>query len=137
MLYKLYEYARRVCAELPDLYRDDVIQECIISTWMKMGTHAVETPAFLMRAVQLRAWKKRYEYRQKYGAYEPLEEWHRKRESVETDVIVVTQTNRELCLAMIENNYILTDAAASVGMSLTTACRRWQECREVLREEVC
>lgn len=137
MLSKLYAYARRVCAELPDLYRDDVIQECIISTWMKMGTHAVETPAFLMRAVQLRAWKKRSDYRRKYPATVDVEEWHCTCGSVETESVAVTHINKELCLAMIENGYNLTDAAAAVGMSMSTACRRWKDCKEILRREVC
>ncbi len=135
MLKALYKYAQTVCSSLPDMYRDDVIQESVLYAWGQTKRYKYTTKAFLMKAVRLRVRRKRKTYINYYPPGVELAPEHIVESSTEAFILPVVAGTEPFMESLLANNFNVQQTARDLGIKRMTAQRQWKNLARAVREE--
>lgn len=132
----LYTYARGLCRNLPDIYRDDIVQEAVLEAWKVAEKHAYATTGLWHKTVYMASRQARKAYQRRFRPSVELGE-----EMLTTGPVTlygslpVPEEHQVLVRKMVENDFNVAATARALGKAYSVVKRRWQGiCLQLRRE---
>ena len=137
MISNLYAYARNICSQLPNTYKDDIIQDAVIYAWGQTQRYTWTTMAFLQNAVRQRVQRCRRTYMTRFRESTGLEALPETGdEGLDAYILSLPlpPDERKLVVCVIENNFEISYAARKLDIPVYVASRMWARACSKLKE---